>query len=169
MSARSVVIVEDQRGVICPTDGDLLLRKRQGRSGKRAAGDQEPLRLTASWLGRAGGPGLTGAGILPLPLLLAAGRRLAKQVRAHNTHRRDHEKPQDRQECEPDQEEGQRAHWLMCPWVPRRCGLLGGCRVGVCASAGVWISSGTVAIVRAASIDTVPAENKCRPAEGHLR
>ena len=47
--------------------------------------------------------------------------------------------------------------------------LIGECGVGVWTRVRAWVRSGTLAIVRAASIDTVPAENQCGPAEGHLR
>src|ERR1035438_10306053 len=112
MSARSVVIVEHERGIIRPTDGDLLLSKPEAGAGQGTGREEQALRLTAS--GPLGSGWLDGAGSR-LPPLLTRGRGRAEQVRAYHAHRRDDEQPQDREEREPDEGESERVHRVICP------------------------------------------------------
>src|ERR1022692_2640816 len=148
MSARSVVIVEHERGIIRPTDGDLLLSKPEAGAGQGAGRDEQALWLTAS--GPLGSGWLDGAGSR-LPPLLTRGRGRAEQVRAYHAHRRDNEQPQDREEGEPDEGESERVHRVMCPRGGRgRCWLFG-------QSYPCWVS-----------IDAVSAEQQGRPPKCYL-
>src|ERR1017187_8889469 len=74
MSARSLVIVEHERGIIRPTDGDLLLSKPEAGAGQGAGRDEQALWLTASGPLGSGWLDGAGAGRAP-PASPGAGRR----------------------------------------------------------------------------------------------